>query len=309
MVPCRLFEDVTALLASREKVVEAKQLRGEERLAVLRSKARLESDAAIDSSETKHYSVQGFISFLCQYSSDIAFYEERAGQFFPLDLEYAQFVRDTVASVVEHREKERRLEEQALRRKKESIRRLNSLPNAYEKHVVSLQTSLSRLYDAPLKRRSQRHRTVSAQLISSQRGNAASRGSAKPQPAERAKEITHLSSERFWKSVEGVYRRLLPRLSELMEGFAPDEVAATRLLPERAFQEQWSAGSAEPTVRLGRGLEVRRSVLLEGETTADVGFAVRKWGFEAGLSVGARQRAKPSRWKRATVATCGETER
>lgn len=224
--------------------METKQLRGDERLALLKSKTRLASDAPIDASSTKHYSVQGFIAFLCQYSSEIAFYEERAGQFFPLDLPYEQFVRDTAVSVVDLREKERRLEELALRRKKESIRRLSSLPNAYEKHVVSLVNSPGRFLDSPMKRRSQRQRAVSVRLMTSQRGNAAGSAHAK-QAAERTKEITHITSERFWKTIEGVYRRVLPKLSDIVDGFVPDEIATTRVLPARPFVEEWKEGNGE----------------------------------------------------------------
>lgn len=224
--------------------METKQLRGDDRLSLLKSKTHLATDAAIDATSTKHYSVQGFISFLCQYSNEIAFYEERAGQFFPVDLAYDQFVRDTAASVVDLREKERRMEEQALRRKKENIKRLNSLPNAYEKHVVSIVNNPSRFLDSPMKRRSHRQRAVSARLISSLRGSAASSAHAK-QTTEKAKEITHITSERFWKSVEGVYRRLLPKLSELVDGFTPDEIATTHVLPARPFVEEWNSGNGE----------------------------------------------------------------
>ena len=250
-MPCRLFEDVSNLLASREKVIEAKKLSGAERLALLQTKTRLDEDAVIRSTNIRSYSVMGFINFLCQYSSEIAFYEERAGQFFPADIEYEQFVRDTLSSVVDAREKERKMEELAIRKKQESLKRLNSLPNAYEKHVFALSSSLTRFLDAPMKRRSQRHRSVSSRLVSTTRGTASSPAQPK-KPTERTKEITHITSERFWKSVESVYRRLLPKLNELVDGFVPDEIMPTRLLPTRTLKEEWSSPtftSEEKTVR------------------------------------------------------------
>ena len=145
------------------------------------------------------------------------------------------------------------MEEQALRRKKENIKRLNSLPNAYEKHVVSIVNNPSRFLDSPMKRRSHRQRAVSARLISSLRGSAASSAHAK-QTTEKAKEITHITSERFWKSVEGVYRRLLPKLSELVDGFTPDEIAR-----ELTLKDEWKVGRviARPYVGKKKGEFVR----------------------------------------------------
>lgn len=252
------------LFAKRNEAGTRQGLSGEALLQYIGTNGPLPEDPAISETDLLSYSVKSFFGFLSLPSQDIQFYEEQACVFSDHhDMSYTTFLLTVLNKRVEHDFGKLRRQKENEKRRRESIRRIQQPPVNVYKKVIDLGVTLRsgdlkdpkevkevKELKAPREaktskegrepRRRQQKRTSSRGATIVNRGNDGEVGGSDQG------EIQVLSCERFWKLVDSLYFRPLPRLSEIIKPRIPNGVMRLENAAAKPSRELFCWREAEP---------------------------------------------------------------
>lgn len=255
------------LFAKRNEAGTRQGLSGEALLQYIGTNGPLPEDPAISETDLLSYSVKSFFGFLSLPSQDIQFYEEQACVFSDHhDMSYTTFLLTVLNKRVEHDFGKLRRQKENEKRRRESIRRIQQPPVNVYKKVIDLGVTLRsgdpkdpkevkeakevKELKAPREaktskegrepRRRQQKRTSSRGATIVNHGNDGEVGGSDQG------EIQVLSCERFWKLVDSLYFRPLPRLSEIIKPRIPNGVMRLENAAAKPSRELFCWREAEP---------------------------------------------------------------
>ena len=192
-----------AITTSRTQRGKQQGLEGEDLLCFVGTESLFPEDPPIDEANLMDYSVKSFLRYLALSAQETQFIEEQSFLFCSQhDVSYSNFILSLLHKKAEQEKSRMNRRQESEKRRRDSIRRIQQPANIYKKVV---DTSITKYGMEPKKRQ---HRP-------------SSRGSTIPRNVDSGKEtggqnsIQVLTCERFWKLVDSMYFRRLPRFSEV----------------------------------------------------------------------------------------------
>lgn len=237
---CHLLQDMDLLTASRTQQGQQQGLKGEALAQFVGTQTLLPSDPPLKEDNLLEYSVKAFLSYLSLSAQETQYLEEQAYRFCgQRDVSYAAFVLLLLHKRSEQEVARLHRQEELERRRQDSIRRIQQPVNFYKKVV---DTSIMRRAGEPKdpkeskdpkepKEPREPREPKEPREPRKRQNHVSARGSALPRNADSGREpggqasIQVLTCERFWKLVDSMYFKRLPRLSEVVRPRVPNAMS------------------------------------------------------------------------------------